>query len=577
MAGLSERFSTCLEIDCGPVLGDSRDRDPVPGEEFVATNPADVAFFYTRLSEKLESGDFQPSPEPVLRGPARLDGDPFYKLSNELIREITVLLPYDALLSLRSASRPFYHDTLNNSFWEKRIANDMPWLWDLEASFGDWTEQIDYRKLYAWLEVVTKPKFGIEVPFLAIANRRRIWQCCLEILNHTQDVLDVEYVTDLNPDMVAQARRPILFKVAPTEASREDDISRTFWLHSDKELQANRFGTFLFESFWNEDDLLIGFGVVFGNRPRFFGTRSGKEETVRLIPGDWIADMAFFFATQWLPKGRLYTGIKEIHVQPQSGFEFNLGMEEYGGDCRRLCVPEGKCLVGVEGQVRPVCIDHSGLEVLGSISYRTVSSRESMILWAHDVRDVCDFSPIWKRPDIKMTPIFPLTLGEGFPEESLNPYYPLPWAKAAHGLAKPIRVKTYTPRDPDDTTRRLILGLKAEFAESYGETERYVGQGGNWPEDETTIFDLHYPFDERIVEIGVSKSETLKGIMLKTNWVRSVIFGQGEPGPENWTMVRVPDGEYISGIAATFDTDPTTGVKGAISSLVMLHTRFIPR
>ena len=80
-------------------------------------------------------------------------------------------------------------------------------------------------------------------------------------------------------------------------------------------------------------------------------------------------------------------------------------------------------------------------------------------------------------------------------------------------MEKLARITAYTPWNPTDATRP-ILGLRAEFVKRYWEPKRYVGHGGYWPEDEMTHLDLNGAYRERIVEIGVSKSGTLKGLMV---------------------------------------------------------------
>ncbi|RSL65168.1 hypothetical protein CEP54_004297 [Fusarium duplospermum] len=388
--------------------------------------------------------------------------------------------------------------------------------------------------------------------------------------------MGLEYATEPDLDMVAKAQRSALFKVAPTQALPQDNISQTFWLCSEKELPGSRFATPLFETFWNEDGLLSGVGVILGNSPRFFGTRSGRVERARLIPGDWITEITLEFGWNRGAAGNLITGIKGITLQRRSGHQFSLGEATFSGDRRMLCVSEGKWLVGVEGQIRSDgVISRIGIleapiwEQNPSSRLETPGPLAQRILWAGDSSPLL----IWYRPYTKITPIFPPRLPEGFLEDSITPYHMLLWAEEQRDLGGPSRVVAYTPQDPTDATGKLVLGLRVEFVKSHGETKRCIGHGGDWPEDETTNFDLYCPLEERIIEIGVSKSETLKGIMLKTDWLRSVIFGQGEPEPENWTMIRVPDGDFINGIAATFETDPTTGAKGTISSIVMLHTR----
>ncbi|RSL72063.1 hypothetical protein CEP53_001267 [Fusarium sp. AF-6] len=573
MAGLSEPELCRLDINYGPVSYEG----PRYGQEFVVTSTTDATDFYNHLHGLLASGSFQTSSEIPLLRPASLDEDPFCKLSGELICEIACMVPYDTLMSLRSASRTFFNHTQSHGFRKSRITVDMPWFWDFETSLKTRAYQIDYKKLYAWLEVVTRPRFGMEGYLLVIANRRRIWQCCREILSHSQDVMGLEYSTEPDPDMVAKAQRPALFKVAPTQASPQDNISQTFWLHSEKELQAGRFGTLFVETYWNEDDLLSGVGVVVGNSPRFFGARSGRVERARLVPGDWITEMELGVGGNRSAEGKPIIGIKGITFRLRLADTFSLGKAGFGGDCRLLCVSEGKGLVGVGGQIRSDgVISRIGiLEV--PISEKNPHSHNTSpdplaqrILWAGD-----GSTPICYRPDTKITPVFPPRLPEEFLEDSITPYHTLLLVNDLRDLDRISRVVSHTPLDPADPTRRLVLGLRVEFIQGRWEAKRYIGHGGDWPEDETTNFDLYYPLDERIVEIGVSKSDTLKGIMLKTDWLRSVIFGQGEPEPENWTTIRVPDGDFINGIAVTFETDPTTGANGTISSILMLHSRLL--
>lgn len=127
-----------------------------------------------------------------------------------------------------------------------------------------------------------------------------------------------------------------------------------------------------------------------------------------------------------------------------------------------------------------------------------------------------DAHRIWKRPEIKYTPVFPLQLDEALPEESTTPYEILVWAEYQPELRKLSRVTAYTPQNPTDATGKLILGLRAEFVKGYIERDRYVGgHGRDWPEDaETTCFDLYGPNGESIAEIGIPKDGTLNGVMV---------------------------------------------------------------
>ncbi|KAM0430870.1 hypothetical protein ACHAPT_005502 [Fusarium lateritium] len=553
MAGLSGQYSTCLEINYGPISGREQFWEPHPGEEFSVTNPDDVDDFYHHLQEKLISGSFQPSTEASVLGPASPDDDPFSRLSGELIREIANIVPCDALLSLRSVSRPFYHDTRSNSFWKSRIATDMPWLWDLNETLGVVAAQLDYRKLYAWLEVVTTPKFGVETPFLAIANRRRIWKSCIEIADYCKEVEKMQYAMEPDLEIVEQAYRPILFKVAPTQASREDGISQTFWLYSWKEMDKSRFRSFIFEVFWNDEDLLTGFGVVLGSSRRIFGVEGGRKGAARMAAGDWIAEMTLLFGQNRQSESKAIAGIQSITLKLRSGLRVQLGKQQEGqtradGVISRLGILE-----------KPI-YEEKPLPFYGNPG--PLAQRLVWTAVAH---------PLWQRPDVKMSPIFPPGLAGACPEDDLSPYQILSWARSRGELEKLSRVTAYTPKKLTDATERSILGLRAEFVKRYWEPKRYVGDGENWPEEDMTHLDLIGTDGEKIIEIGVPKSGTLKGLVLKTNRHKFVIFGQGEPEPENWRMVQVPDGDFIIGIAVTFDSDPNTGAAGPMASVIMLH------
>lgn len=351
--------------------------------QFTVTNPNDVDDFYHHLHEKLASGSFQISLEATLLGPANTGSDPFSKLSNELIREISDLLPYHTLRSLRRASRPFYYDTLSNTFWKSRLARDMPWLWDLPPLGGPSTAQIDYMKLYAWLEYWTIPNFGVQPPFLAMTNRRRIWQPCMELARHYKEVKRPQYATEPEPAIAEQAQLRTLFKVAPLEVpGRGHDEQRTrlstrsvIWLYSWADLEKCRFGGFLIESFWNDDDHLVGLGVVFGNNRRILGAETGEKDAARIAGNDWFTKLTVSIREEETsPDGsvgisgicvsypmpqqgdKFWTGGRtnryQLHVR--SGGEIRIGRGGLYEDIRLLCASKDKFIVGVEGHIRPV-------------------------------------------------------------------------------------------------------------------------------------------------------------------------------------------------------------------------------
>ncbi|KAJ4327639.1 hypothetical protein N0V84_001888 [Fusarium piperis] len=489
MAGLSGNFLTHLKIDYGPMSGMDHFWVSKPGEEFTVTNPNDVDDFYQCLREDLEWGSFQISLEETRLGPANPDNDPFSKLSNELIREISILVPYDTLRFLRRASRPFYHDTLSNTFWKSRIDSDMPWLWDLARLGEISTTQIDYMKLYSWLEYVTMPEFGVQPPFLAIANRRRIWQPCMKLVRHYNEVRMPQYETEPEPKIVEQAQLRTLFKVAPIQAPTRGRTVRTIrlrvssmiWLHSWGELEKCRFGGFFIESFWNEGGHLVGLGVVFGSNRRILGAETGEKHALHL----------------------------------RSGNRIFLGRSGHDEDVRLLCTSEDKFLVGVEGHIRSDgVITRIGIleapipEAKPCRYWNKPGPLAQRLLWAPSAWRM------WEHRRLKITPVFPLGLTETLLEDSLNPYQILPWAEKRLELTKLARVSAYTPGNVADATEKPILGLMSEFVEGEDwQRKRHIGDGENWPEHKMAHLELDGPGGETIVEIGVPKSEVLSGLM----------------------------------------------------------------
>lgn len=131
------------------------------------------------------------------------------------------------------------------------------------------------------------------------------------------------------------------------------------------------------------------------------------------------------------------------------------------------------------------------------------------LLWTPNTQRLCENSRL------KITPVFPLGLTETLLEESLNPYQSLQWAKKQPELKKLCRVSAHTPGNVADATEKPILGLMSEFTEGLDwQRKRHMGHGKDWPEDEMTHLELDGAGGERIVEIGVPKSEVLNGLMV---------------------------------------------------------------
>ena len=115
--------------------------------------------------------------------------DPFQRLSNELIYNVTDYLPAKDVFAWRQASMVIREATSSNSFWIPRVQNDMAWLWTPHALLrgaghraeGKGKPQIDWMKVYLLFDSATARPYGMSGVYMGLANRRRIWNACEQL------------------------------------------------------------------------------------------------------------------------------------------------------------------------------------------------------------------------------------------------------------------------------------------------------------------------------------------------------------------------------------------------------------
>ncbi|GAB1215284.1 hypothetical protein ATERTT37_004470 [Aspergillus terreus] len=122
--------------------------------------------------------------------PAKLDlrgrtpASPFGKLPLEMVYHICSFLPGESLKALTQASLSVQIVTQHNYFWEKAVQYNMPWLWEFHALKLEKTlpEDLNYKRLYLWLDKMTAPRYGMDdLTLTGVANRRRIWGVCQQL------------------------------------------------------------------------------------------------------------------------------------------------------------------------------------------------------------------------------------------------------------------------------------------------------------------------------------------------------------------------------------------------------------
>lgn len=114
----------------------------------------------------------------------RSPASPFGKLPLELVYQICSYLPGDSLKALTQASLSIQVVTQDNWFWKRFIQWDMPWFWEFYSSQNprDLPADVNYKRLYMWLDKMTAARYGMDdLALIGVANRRRIWGVCEEL------------------------------------------------------------------------------------------------------------------------------------------------------------------------------------------------------------------------------------------------------------------------------------------------------------------------------------------------------------------------------------------------------------
>ncbi|KAK0637839.1 hypothetical protein DIS24_g10413 [Lasiodiplodia hormozganensis] len=163
-----------------------------PGEEMMVTYPLSNTSFTLLLRNTVSTDDFA-LPSPLTTAAAatsaslssRVRDDPFTLLPYDITHQIALLLPAESVLALARASYPVHaairDGRANPGFWRQALRRCMPWFTELHTLMRHGTvdeESTDYKGLFLWLEMSTRPRRGLAGPFMGVANRRRVWGVC---------------------------------------------------------------------------------------------------------------------------------------------------------------------------------------------------------------------------------------------------------------------------------------------------------------------------------------------------------------------------------------------------------------
>jgi hypothetical protein len=111
---------------------------------------------------------------------SKVRSDPFTTLSYDILHLLLTRVATPDIISLAAASHHINLQIQSPSFWKSMLRTRiiLPWFPELEDLCTTTlfpSPELDFKKLFLWLYHVTNPHFGMQGPFVRIANRRRIW------------------------------------------------------------------------------------------------------------------------------------------------------------------------------------------------------------------------------------------------------------------------------------------------------------------------------------------------------------------------------------------------------------------
>ncbi len=241
-----------------------------------------------------------------------------HKVQNDLFK----LLPYDIVhiicdyltredtFALMEASWHILMTTRNNSFWEHVMRTRMPWFWELPDLLDKTTfpPSFNYKGLFLWLDYLTTPQFGMRGPasVLGVANRRRIWNTCQDLLESyvvDYDENDAEVGNDQAKEILDSAissHVPVVLHPYPADAVK----ASTLFVHSWDEIYNLPAE---FSTHWNASGSLVGISVRFNTDVRVFGDMNGTEMiSTHVRAREWITELKLTISDVQALEGRRF-------------------------------------------------------------------------------------------------------------------------------------------------------------------------------------------------------------------------------------------------------------------------------
>jgi hypothetical protein len=228
----------------------------------------------------------------------KVRNDPFRVLSYDAVLGIFDFLSTPEILAVMTASYQVLHMTRDAMFWEymlrKRVS---PWFWELNGLIASRTlpATLDYKGLFLWLHTATMPEVGCYGKLMGIANRRRIWDVCQQLVplyieraNPKEHIEPADEEADAILVNVTSTHMPVI--VAP-QPSNAQTVSTQF-IRSWREISQCPCDM---HTYWDNDSL-SGIVITFGSYKRLFGsaTNGRPGNQMHIEAHDWIKEIGIY-------------------------------------------------------------------------------------------------------------------------------------------------------------------------------------------------------------------------------------------------------------------------------------------
>ncbi|KAF9739198.1 hypothetical protein PMIN06_009236 [Paraphaeosphaeria minitans] len=437
----SQDYASALSFDYGHIEGPEQFWSSFPGEEYVACDPGYREGLGEVFQSLIPSKLFKKNVE-SLELERKVQDDPLGMLPYDVLYEICTYLSFTDEKSFTQSSLHVYTSTQNGAFWKHMMRLHIyPWLWEAcdIMKEGVFSEDLDDKSLFLWLEAATRPRFGAGGPLMGIINRRRIWNTCQQLApQYAEKMLPVQRA---EPDE-AEAR-DILDRATclhmPAVAYPIGKQIRTVSVQFIRSWEETSCGSSVLDTYWGQNGALVGISITLnGDNPRVFGSTQGDRGNPLHIPrGEWIREIV--------------ASIDDVNMfsrkQDRSQFQTALDNVPYGTACirtltvkltnntsktvrqptglplnnRTFIVLPGLQLIGLTGQVGEsgeICrlgllqAPIPGLPACGTSFAISSYTEAQQLLWNHSARTLyCHregtYSDITAHPSLKIRALSP--------------------------------------------------------------------------------------------------------------------------------------------------------------------------